>query len=146
MLAGPITAATDCRRAFLSGRLHMDKKRTSGEELAFKTAELDLALTQAGFDLALADPAASRDFSYRARYLRRKSTLFPQLQASLEYYLATKSFSLKITVDDPSMDASKAKVYHCLMKNYRGSLKELLDCYFASIRKGVPLAPGDTGK
>ncbi len=124
----------------------MDETRTSGEELAFKTAELDLALTQAGFDLALADPAASRDFSYRARYFRPKSTLFPKLQASLEYYLATKSFSLKITVDDPAMDSSRAKVYHCLVKNYRGSLKELLNRYFASIRKGVPLAPDDTRK
>ncbi len=124
----------------------MDQKRTSGEELAFKTAELDMALTQAGFDLAHSDPAASRDFSYRARYFRRKSTLFPKLQASLEYYLATKSFSLKITVDDPHLDADRAKVYHCLVKNYRGGLKELLDRYFASVRKGVPLTTGDSRK
>ncbi len=120
----------------------MEQKRTTGEDLAFKAAELDLALKQAGFDLALADPTASRDFSYRARYLRRKSTLFPRLRANLEYYLATKSFSLKIDADDTATDPSQEKIYYCLVKNYQGSLRELLDRYFDSIRRGVPLVLG----
>ncbi len=124
----------------------MEPTRTTVEELAFKTAELDQALKQAGFDLALADPSASRDFSYRARYLRRKSTLFPRLQANLEYYLATKSFSLRISADDPASAASQTDSYYCLVKNYKGSLKELLDRYFDSIRRGVPLMLGDTKK
>jgi len=122
----------------------MERTRTTIEELAFKIAELDLALRQAGFDLVLADPAASRDFSYRGTYMRRKSTLFPRLQANLEYYLATKSFSLKIIADDPSIDPSAAKPYYCLVKSYKGSLKELLDRYFESMRKGVPLMLGST--
>jgi hypothetical protein len=124
----------------------MKQARTTVEELAFKTAELDRALKEAGFELALADPAASRDFSYRARYLRRKSTLFPRLQANLEYYLATKSFSLRISADEPAADPLKMASYYCLVKNYRGSLKELLDRYFDSMRRGVPLMLGDTKK
>ncbi len=124
----------------------MEQTRTTGEELAFKTAELDLALKQAGFDLALADPTASRDFSYRARYMRRKSTLFPRLQANLEYYLATKSFSLRISADDPSADPSKTESFYCLVKNYKGDLKELLDRYFDAVRRGVPLLMGDGRK
>ena len=124
----------------------MEQTRTTVEELAFKTAELDLALKQAGFELALADPTASRDFSYRARYMRRKSTLFPRLQANLEYYLATKSFSLRISADDPSVDQSKTGSYYCLVKNYKGSLKELLERYLDSIRRGAPLMLGDSRK
>src|SRR5512143_442497 len=122
----------------------MEQTRTTVEELAFKTAELDHALKEAGFDLALADPTASRDFSYRARYMRRKSTLFPRLQANLEYYLATKSFSLRISANDPSWDPSKTESYYCLVKNYKGDLKDLLDRYFDSIRRGIPLMLGET--
>jgi hypothetical protein len=113
----------------------MEAKKTGTEELAFKTTELDTALVDAGFLLAYADPEAFRDFGYRARYIRGKSTLFPLLNATLEYYLASKSFSLKISASDELEN----KVYHFLAKNYRGDIKELLDRYFASVRKGVPL-------
>ena len=114
----------------------MEAKKTSTEELAFKTAELDAALADAGFLLAYADPEASRDLGYRARYIRGKSTLFPHLNANLEYYIASRSFSLKISASDEREN----KVYYFLAKNYRGDIKELLDRYFDSVRKGVPLA------
>jgi|OpeIllAssembly_1097287.scaffolds.fasta_scaffold271226_2 hypothetical protein len=112
----------------------MGTNRTGTEELVFKTAEIDNALQDAGFLLAYADPEASRDFGYRARYIRGKSTLFPLLNASLEYYLASKAFSLKIS---PSDDRERA-IYSFLAKNYRGDLKELLDRYFDSVRRGEP--------
>jgi hypothetical protein len=124
----------------------MERTRSTVEELAFKTAELDEALRKAGFDLALADPSASRDFSYRARYLRGKSTFFPRLQANLEYYLATRSFSLKISADSPSAGVEDMSAYSCLVKNYRGSLQELLERYFDSIRRGVPFMLGESRK
>ena len=113
----------------------MEAKKTSTEELAFKTAELNTALADAGFLLAYADPEASRDLGYRARYIRSKSTLFPLLNANLEYYIASKSFSLKVSASDEVEN----KVYYFLAKNYRGDIKELLDRYFDSVRKGVPL-------
>jgi hypothetical protein len=113
----------------------MEAKKTSTEELAFKTAELDTALADAGFQLAYADPEAFRDLGYRARYIRGKSTLFPLLNANLEYYIASKSFSLKISASDELEN----KVYYFLAKNYHGGIKELLDRYFAAVRKGVPL-------
>lgn len=113
----------------------MEAKKTVIEELAFKTAELDTALTDAGFLLAYADPEASRDYGYRARYIRGKSTLFPHLNANLEYYMASKSFSLKISASDEKEN----KVYYLLAKNHRGDIRELLDRYFESVRKGVPL-------
>jgi len=113
----------------------METNRTVTEELAFKTAEMDAALNDAGFLLAYSDPEASRDFGYRARYIRGKTTLFPLLNASLEYYLASKAFSLKIS---PS-DAQENKVYSFFVKNYRGDLKELLDRYFDAVRRGAPL-------
>ncbi|NTW57567.1 MAG: hypothetical protein HGB21_09810 [Nitrospirae bacterium] len=113
----------------------MEAKKTGTEELAFKTAELDTALADAGFLLAYADPEASRDLGYRARYIRGKSTLFPLLNASLEYYIASRSFSLKISASDEREN----KVYYFLAKNYRGDIKGLLDRYFDSVRKGLPL-------
>ncbi len=124
----------------------MEQRRTTGEELAFKAAQLELALKEAGFDLALADPSASRDFSYRARYIRRKSTLFPRLQVNIEYYLATRSFSLKINADDPNTGPTEEKTYYCLIKNHTGDLKELLGRYFDSVRRGVPLVLGRATK
>jgi hypothetical protein len=113
----------------------MEAKKTGTEELAIKTAELDTALADSGFLLAYADPEASRDLGYRARYIRGKSTLFPLLNANLEYYIASKSFSLKISASDEREN----KVYYFLAKNYRGDIRELLDRYFDSVRKGVPL-------
>ncbi len=113
----------------------MEAKRTGTEDLAFKTAELDNALEGAGFHLAYSDPEASRDFGYRARYIRGKSTLFPLLNASLEYYLAGKSYSLKISASDELEN----ETYYCLVKNYRGDIKELLERYFDSVRRGKPL-------
>jgi len=112
----------------------MATNRTGTEELAFKTAEMDAALHEAGFLLAFADPEASRDFGYRARYIRARTTLFPLLNASFEYYLASKAYSLKIS---PSDDKDSA-VYTFLAKNYRGDLKELLKGYFDSVRRGAP--------
>jgi len=112
----------------------MGTNRPGTEELAFKTAEIDGALHDAGFLLAYSDPEASRDFGYRARYIRSKGTLFPLLNASLEYYLASKAFSLKISASDELEN----KVYYFLAKNHRGDLKELLDSYFDSVRRGVP--------
>jgi len=113
--------------------------RTVVEELAFKTAELDAALQEAGFALVFSDPEAARDFSYRARYLRTKSTLYPALHAMIEYYSATKAYSLKLSASD---DAEN-KVYLFLIKNYRGDLKKLLEHYYASVRRGVPFKPED---
>ena len=112
----------------------MAENRTGTEELAFMTAEMDAALHGAGFLLAYADPEAYRDFGYRARYIRAKSTLFPLLNASLEYYLASKAFSLKIS---PSDDTDR-EPYYFLVKNFRGDLKELLERYFDSMRRGTP--------
>jgi hypothetical protein len=112
----------------------MTLNRTSSEELVFKAAEIDAALQGAGFLLAYTDPEAARDFGYRARYIRGKSTLFPLLNANLEYYLASKAFSLKIS---PSDDKDRA-VYSFLAKNHRGDLKELLEQYFESVRRGTP--------
>jgi hypothetical protein len=113
----------------------METKRTGTEELAFKAAELETAMNDAGFLLAYADPEASRDFGYRARYIRGKTTLFPHLNANLEYYIASKAFSLKISASDELEN----KIYYFLAKNYRGGIKELLDRYFDSVRRGVPL-------
>ncbi len=112
----------------------MDTKRPGTEELAFKAAALDTALNEAGFLLAYSDPEASRDFGYRARYIRGKSTLFPLLNANLEYYIASKAFSLKIS----SSDELENEIYSFLVKNYHGDIKELLDRYFDSVRRGVP--------
>ena len=112
----------------------MTLQRTSSEEIAFKTAEMNAILQEAGFLLAYADPEAARDFGYRARYIRSKSTFFPLLNASLEYYLASKAYSLKIS---PSDDKDGA-IYAFLAKNYRGDLKELLEHYFESVRRGTP--------
>jgi len=113
----------------------MESTGTVSEELAFKTAELDAAMREAGFHLAFADPEASRDFGYRAQYLRSKSTMHPLLNANLEYYHAVKAFSLKIS----TTDERQSKTYVFLAKNYRGNIKELLNTYFDSVRKGVPL-------
>jgi hypothetical protein len=105
------------------------------EELVFRAAGLDAAMQDAGFHLAFSDPEASRDFGYRARYVRGKSTLFPLLHASLEYYLASKAFSLKISAGD----AGDNSTYACLVKNYQGDLRDLLEQYFETVRRGVPL-------
>ena len=113
----------------------MDAKRSSSEELVFRTAQLDAAMQEAGFHLAFSDPEASRDFGYRARYVRGRSTLFPLLHASLEYYLASRSYSLKINAGGDGDNHT----YACLVKNYQGDLKGLLEQYFDSVRRGVPL-------
>lgn len=113
----------------------MENRRSSSEELVFRTAALDAAMQNAGFHLAFSDPEASRDFGYRARYVRRKSTLFPLLHASLEYYLASKAFSLKISAGDDNEN----RTFACLVKNYQGDLKDLLERYFETVRRGVPL-------
>ena len=112
----------------------MQSNRTVSEELAFKAAELDAALQEAGFHLAYTDPEAARDFAYRARYLRGKSTLFPLLTASLEYYHATRTSSLKITASEEWEN----RTYACLVKNFGGDMKELLENYFSAVRRGVP--------
>jgi len=112
----------------------METKRPGTEELAFKTAALDAAMNDAGFLLAYSDPQASRDFGYRARYIRGKSTLFPLLNANLEYYIASKAFSLKIS----TTDELENQTYYFVAKNYRGDIRELLDRYFDSVRRGVP--------
>lgn len=113
----------------------MEKTGTVSEELAFKTVELDAAMLDAGFHLAFSDPEASRDLGYRARYIRSKSTMYPLLNASLEYYHAVKAFSLKIS----TTDEQQSKTYEFLAKNYGGDIKELLNRYFSTVRKGVPL-------
>lgn len=113
----------------------METKRTSSEELVFRAAQLDAAMQDAGFHLAFSDPEASRDFGYRARYVRGRSTLFPLLHASLEYYLASKAYSLKISAGD----AGDNRTYSCLVKNYQGDLKDLLEQYFETVRRGIPL-------
>lgn len=117
----------------------MDQQRMPAEELARKTAELDTAMKNAGFELALSDPQAARDLSYRARYLRFKSTMYPRLQASLEYYLANHSYSIRISADE----GPDSKLYYFLVKNYKGELKELLDGYFNSLRRGIPFMLGE---
>jgi hypothetical protein len=117
----------------------MDQNRSPAEELVFKIAELDAAMKEAGFELALNDPEAARDLSYRARYLRFRSTLYPRLQANLEYYLANRSYSLRIASDE----GTDAKLYYFLVKNYKGSLRELLDGYFNAMRRGIPFMLGE---
>jgi len=112
----------------------MEKTGTASGELAFKAAELDAAMQEAGFHLAFSDPEAARDFGYRARYIRSRSTLHPLLNASLEYYHAVKAFSLKIS----TTDEMKSATYAFLAKNYGGGIKELLSGYFSAVRKGVP--------
>ena len=113
----------------------MEKTGTVAEELAFKTAELDAAMQEAGFHLAFFDPEAARDFGYRARYIRSKSTMHPLLNANLEYYHAVKAFSLKIS----TTDVQQSKTYEFFAKNYGGDIKELLTSYFSAVRKGAPL-------
>lgn len=113
----------------------MERTGTVSEELAFKTAQLDAAMREAGFHLAFSDPEASRDRGYRARYIRSKSTMHPLLNASLEYYIAVKAFSLKISTTDEQQSGT----YELLAKNYGGDIKGLLNSYFSSVRKGVPL-------
>jgi hypothetical protein len=113
----------------------MEKIGTVFEVLAFKAAELDAAMQDAGFHLAFSDPEAARDLGYRARYIRSKSTMHPLLNANLEYYLAVKAFSLKIS----TTDEQQSKIYAFFVKNYGGDIKELLDSYFSTVRKGVPL-------
>ncbi len=115
----------------------MKRHRNVLEDLTFKSAELDAALREAGFHLAYADPEAARDFSYRARYIRGRSTLFPLLNASVEYYCATAAFTLKIGATDEQENG----IYGFLVKQYDGSLKELLDRYFVSVRRGIPCLP-----
>jgi hypothetical protein len=120
----------------------MQSNRTVSEEVAFKAAELDAALQEAGFRLAYTDPEAARDFAYRARYLRGKSTLFPLLNASLEYYHSTKTCSLKISTSEEWEN----RTYACLIKNYGGDITELLEQYFSSVRRGVPFKQDEIKK
>ena len=112
----------------------MERTGTVAEKLAFKAAELDAALQEAGFHLAFSDPEASRDLGYRARYIRSKSTMHPLLNANLEYYHAVKAFSLKIS----TTDEQQSKTYEFLAKNYGGDIRELLSSYFSTVRKGAP--------
>lgn len=113
----------------------MQKQRSANEDLAFKAAELDAAMLEAGFKLAHEDPDAARDFSYRARYIRSKSTYYPTLQAYLEYYSAVRAYSIKIS----TTDEAASPTYQLIVKNHAGSLKELLAEYFLAVRKGIPL-------
>jgi hypothetical protein len=121
------------------GRMSADDQqgRSPSEQLAFKAAELDGMMIAAGFKLAHADPEAARDFSYRARYIRSKSTMHPCLHAYLEYYSAVRAFSLKISASEEHL----AGTYDLVVKNHRESLRDLLERYFAVVRKGVPLSP-----
>lgn len=120
----------------------MQQNRTASEELAFRAAELDAAMTEAGFKLAFSDPDAARDISFRARYIRSRSTFHPQLQAYIEYYSAARSYSLKISTTDELMSAT----YGFIVKNHTGSLKELLEQYFSEARRGKPLKAEDVKK
>jgi hypothetical protein len=113
----------------------LEKTGTASETLAFKIAELDAAMQEAGFHLAFSDPEAARDFGYRARYIRSKSTMHPLLNANLEYYIAVKAFNLKIS----TTDEQQSKTYEFFAKNYGGDIKELISNYFSTVRKGVPL-------
>ena len=117
----------------------MERTGTVAGDLAFKAAELDAAMLEAGFHLAFSDPEAARDFGYRARYIRSKSTMHPLLTANLEYYHAIKAFSLKISTSDEQ----QSRLYGLLAKNYGGDIKELLGSYFSSVRKGEPLNIGE---
>jgi len=117
----------------------MQGNRTAIEELAFKAAELDNAMKDAGFKLAHTDADAARDFAYRGRYVRSKSTYHPTLHAYLEYYGAVRAYSLKISTNDE--DA--AQTYGLIVKNQDGSLKDLLAEYLSAVRKGVPLLVDD---
>jgi hypothetical protein len=60
----------------------METRRLSTEELDLRTAQLDAVMQDAGFHMAFSDSEASRDFGYRARYVRGKSTFFPLLEAA----------------------------------------------------------------
>ena len=116
----------------------MEKTGTVAGDLAFKAAELDAAMLEAGFHLAFSDPEAARDFGYRARYIRSRSTMHPLLNANLEYYHAVKTFSLKIS----TTDEKRSGIYELLAKNCGGDIKELLKSYFSAVRRGVPLEIG----
>lgn len=118
----------------------MERTGTVTEELAFKAAELDAAMQEAGFHLAFSDPEASRDLGFRARYIRSKSTMHPLLNANLEYYHAVKAFSLKISTSDEQ----QSRTYEFLAKNFGGDIKDLLNSYFSTVRKGAPLKIGGT--
>ena len=61
--------------------------------------------------------------------------MHPLLHANLEYYQAVKAFSLKIS----TADEQQSRTYAFLAKNYRGDIRELLNSYFSTVRKGVPL-------
>jgi hypothetical protein len=93
-------------------------------------------MTRAGFQLVQSDPDAARDFAYRARYYRSKSGPHPALHAYLEYYSAIKAYSLKIT----TTDTERSGTYAFIVKNHQGDLRDLLDRYFGSMDKGVPLS------
>jgi hypothetical protein len=116
-------------------------KRTALEELTITAAELEISMQDCGFQPIIVDPEATRDFSYRARFLRNKGALFPRLHANLEYYLATRSYSLRISAEGNPDE----KIYFFLVKSHKGDLKELLDGYFESVRQGSPFRL-DTGK
>jgi hypothetical protein len=119
----------------------MERTGSIAGDLAFKTAQLNAAMQEAGFHLAYSDPEAARDLGYRARYIRSKSTMHPLLNANLEYYLAVKAFSLKIS----TTDEQQGKLYGLFVKNYGGDIKELLDSYFFNVRKGMPLTIEEKG-
>jgi hypothetical protein len=113
-------------------------RRTALEELTFRTAELDAVLQATGFQPMIVDPEASRDFSYRARYLRNKGALLPRLHANFEYYLATQAYSLRLSADG----VPDEQTYFFIVKNHKGDLKDLLERYLASVRRGVPFHLG----
>lgn len=115
----------------------MEQKRTPLEELVFAVAQLEAVMLAEGFALGQSDPQAFRDLSYRARFLRKSGERFPRLDAYLEYYLATRSFSLRIR---PEPEEGNGR-YGFLVKNHRGSLGDLLRGYFDSAAKAASLPP-----
>jgi len=145
-LPGSAAPAVRLSRAVLLDRdLIMGTNRTGTEELVFKTGEIDNALQDAGFLLAYADPEASRDFGYRARYIRGKSTPVPPAEREPRNTISrSKAFSLKDQpLDEPGAERSTRS-----SEEYRGDLQgAFCDRYFDSVREEsrVSQAGGEEG-
>ncbi len=111
-----------------------NQQRLSGiEQLAFEADKLNTSMIKAGFFLARYDDESWKDMAYRADYVRSKTTLFPTIYAKIEYYLATKSYNLKLS----ATDESDQKIFNSLIKNCNQDLDKLLNDYFMSTRRGV---------